>query len=86
MSYNRKNYIRLKKQFEEQWQRPNRRPRPGARSCAAIPELKRMDDALSEIGLRMFRLAMELSGEELEGAIKSSNARPNNLLPMRSTD
>lgn len=85
MSYNKENYIRLKKQFEERSAAAEQAAETRrAELHAAIPELKGMDDALSEIGLRMFRLAMELSGEELEEAIKKLECETEQLAADRA--
>lgn len=85
MSYNRENYIRLKKKFEERSAAAERAAEMRrAELHAAIPELKGIDDAQAQIGLRMFKLAMELSGEELEEAIKKLQYETEQLAADRS--
>lgn len=71
MGYNKENYIKLKREFAERSAAAEQAADARrAELHAAIPELKGMDDARSEIGLRMFKLAMELSGQALEDAIR----------------
>lgn len=85
MSYNRENYIRLKKQFEERSAAAERAAdERRAELHAAIPELKGMDDAQSDIGLRMFKIAMEISGGRLEEELEKLRRETEQLAADRA--
>jgi len=85
MSYNKENYIRLKRQFAERSAAAEHTADARrAELHAAIPELKGMDDAQSAIGLRMFKLAMELSGDALDEAMKKLERETEQLAADRA--
>lgn len=59
MAYNRDNYIRVKREFETKYARARDEAQERREELhARFPELRRIDDALAETGMRVFREAM----------------------------
>lgn len=59
MSYNRENYIRVKREFESKYMKAREDAQKRRDDLhASFPELRRIDDALAETGMRVFRETM----------------------------
>jgi DNA replication protein len=71
MGYNKDNYRRIKREYQEKALEAERAAETRRKELqTVIPELSGIDSALSGVGMGMFKLAMELSGQALEDAIK----------------
>lgn len=83
MSYNRENYIRIKREFESKYMKAREDAQKKRDELhAEFPELRRIDDALAETGMRVFRETMA-GKDKLEERVDAIRRETEELLAIR---